>query len=229
MIIILNNKSNLEKEEFTNYISKLNQLNTNLNLVLCPSTIYLNNLNLNSIKIGSQDVSCYDDGAHTGEVSARQLKDLGVSYSIVGHSERRKDNHETNQDINRKIVKLLDNDIIPILCVGETIDERKNNLTNKKIEQEITEALESIEDKRIIVAYEPIWAIGTGKTPTPEEINEVIIHIRKLLPNNKVIYGGSINEKNVKDINNNTNLDGYLLGGISLNIERLNLLLKELQ
>ena len=229
MIIILNNKSNLEKEEFTNYISKLNQLNTNLNLVLCPSTIYLNNLNLNSIKIGSQDVSCYDDGAHTGEVSARQLKDLGVSYSIVGHSERRKDNHETNQDINRKIVKLLDNVIIPILCVGETIDERKNNLTNKKIEQEITEALESIEDKRIIVAYEPIWAIGTGKTPTPEEINEVIIHIRKLLPNNKVIYGGSINEKNVKDINNNTNLDGYLLGGISLNIERLNLLLKELQ
>ena len=222
MIVILNNKSNLLLDEFIKYQSKLSTITSKHTIVLCPSSIYLSKFYLKNILLGSQNVSSYFEGSYTGEVAASQLKNLGVSYCIVGHSERRKYQRESNQDINRKISMLLDNDIRPILCVGENSNEKEFNLTLIKVINELKECLKDIDDvSKIIIAYEPLWAIGTGETPTKEEIDNVLKKIKEYYPKNIVVYGGSLNSKNIEDINKSTYVDGYLLGGLSLKTEEL--------
>ena len=151
-----------------------------------------------------------------------QLSDLGVKYCLVGHSERRKYQKETNKDINKKIQMLLDNNIIPILCVGENKNEKENNLTIVKVLNETKECLSDIDDiSKVIIAYEPIWAIGTGITPKKEEIDCVLRVLKKNYPQNLLVYGGSLTEKNIEEINKSTYIDGYLLGGLSLKTEEL--------
>ncbi len=221
MLIVLNNKSNLNKYEFEKYVTELENINSDKQLVLCPSDIYLNSFDLNNIEKGSQNVSSYKNGAHTGEVSATQLKDLGVKYCIVGHSERRKNNHETNSDIKNKIKLLLENDITPILCIGEEKEEKDSKKTSSIIEKELSVLMDEELKEKVVIAYEPIWAIGTGISATSSDINEVVLQIRKMLPKNVIIYGGSVTENNIKEINANTQLDGYLLGNVSLDVKRL--------
>ena len=223
MLVILNNKCNFLKNEFDEYINRLNSINTSHNLVLCPSSIYLNNINLKKISLGSQDVSINELGQFTGDISSSQLESINVKYCIVGHSERRKNHNETNELINKKIIKLLAHNITPILCVGEEKDENRNI----KIKTEITEALKNVDNyERVIIAYEPIWSIGSGNIPNSSEVNEAVSLIKEILPNNKTIYGGSINSNNITDINKNCNIDGYLLGKASLDPEELNKFLK---
>ena len=222
MIIILNNKSNLFVDEFIKYQSKLSTIGSNHTIVLCPSLPYLSKFYLKNIELGSQNVSSYFEGAYTGEVAASQLKDLGVKYCIVGHSERRKYQKETNQEINRKIDMLLDNNIIPILCVGENDNERKAGMTTVKVINEIKECLRDIDDiSKVIIAYEPIWAIGTGNTPSREQIDSVLKEIKEDYPENLLVYGGSLSNDNIDEINQSTYIDGYLLGGLSLKTEEL--------
>ena len=222
MIVILNNKCNLFADEFIKYQSKLATIDSEHKIVLCPSLPYLSKFHLDNIELGSQNVSSYYEGSYTGEVAATQLKDLGVKYCIVGHSERRKFQKETSQDINRKIDMLLDNDIIPILCVGENSNEKQAGLTIVKIINELKECLRDIENiSNVIIAYEPIWAIGTGNTPTREEIDSVLKEIKEEYPENILVYGGSLSEKNIDEINKSTYIDGYLLGGLSLKTEEL--------
>ena len=217
MIVALNNKSNLDKNEFISYLDNLKKINTNSTLILCPT--YLNIPLVDGILLGSQNVSKTDDGAFTGEISAKQLKSYGVKYSIVGHSERREYQKETNEDIKEKIVRLIENDITPILCIGESKLERDNNTYKEVLIKELS-ILEDV-NKDIIIAYEPIWSIGTGVIPTNEEIIEVFKLIKSICPNDKVLYGGSANNDNIDTLKQIDLIDGYLLGGLSLKPDKL--------
>lgn len=231
MIIVLNNKSNLDKKEFNEYLDELSKINTNHQIVLCPSFINIDSIDINNIEVGAQNVSSFDEGAYTGEVAASQLKSYNVKYALVGHSERRAYEQETYADINHKIKELLENDIIPILCVGETKKEKDNNLLEEVLEKQITSALEGLSEEekgKVIIAYEPRWAIGSGTTPTIEEIEEVISIIKSLDTNCKVLYGGSANESNIDELRKINSLDGYLLGSLSLDVENLKKFLEKL-
>ena len=228
MILALNNKSNLNKNEFTNYLLQLNKIVTNHKLILCPTFLNIPRADLENKNylLGAQNVSSNSSGAFTGEISAEQLKEENVKYCIVGHSERRLLQKESLKEISSKIKNLQEQNIIPILCVGETKEEKEDNRTIDVIKREILSAIENqIDIEKIIIAYEPIWAIGTGVIPKNEEIKKVISEIKKILPSNKVLYGGSCNENNIKELNNITEIDGYLLGGISLKINNLQELL----
>ena len=230
MIIALNNKSNLVKDEFNTYLDELYKL-SNDNIILIPSTINVPLVDPNRIALGAQNVSRDGSGPHTGEISAKQLKSYGVKYCLVGHSERRIEQKESNYDCAEKIKMLLNEDIIPILCVGENIEDRKSNNYKEYIYNEIKKAtneLNSEEVEKLIVAYEPIYSIGTGIIPTNEEIEEVFKIIKEILPTNKLLYGGSVNEDNILILKNTKNLDGFLIGGLSLEVDKLNVFLGKL-
>ena len=223
MIIVLNNKSNLNKNEFIEYQEELSKLNSPYDVVLCPTYTNLGLFNLNNILLGSQNVSNNNEGAFTGEISAKNLKSYNVKYSLVGHSERRKNQKETEKDINEKIKRLLENNITPILCVGETKEERENGEIEKIIKTQVQSALAGVSPsdiEKIIIAYEPIWSIGTGNIPKIEDILLTNNYIREILPYNKIIYGGSVNEENIDNIKS-PEIDGYLLGGLSLKPKQL--------
>ena len=223
MKIVLNHKCNFTKEEFLTYQESLSKINSNHDIILCPSMLYLTEFHLSNISLSSQDVSPYPNGNKTGDISAAQLKSVGVSYSLVGHSERRCYHHETDEEIYEKIKQLLNYDIIPILCIGETEEEREEKKTFEKVEKDLSilKNLTEEEQKKVIIAYEPIWAIGSGKTPSVSEIDIVLEYIRKIAPHNTLLYGGSVNEENILELKKSTYIQGYLIGGLSLNILKL--------
>lgn len=230
MIIALNNKSNLDKEAFLSYQEKLGQLTHDCQLILCPTYLNINLFNLNNVSLGAQNVSTEDPGAFTGEVSAKDLKTSGVKYCIVGHSERRTYQRENLEEVHKKIVKLFENDITPILCIGESSDERQGGLVGVVLQKEIESAVEGLTEEqkaRLIIAYEPIWSIGTGIIPTNEEIEEVLRFIKGFLPNTTLLYGGSANEKNIDTLKQCSLIEGYLLGGLSLKPEELQIFIQK--
>lgn len=231
MIIALNNKSNLTKEEFLKYQEDIQKLNFKTsNVILIPSNIYLAVANIPNISLGSQNVSMYEMGPHTGEVSASQLRQLGVSYCLVGHSERRKEQHETNIEIRNKIKNLLNQGIIPILCIGETKEEK--NTAHTVIYQELQEALIGLTEeelKKVIIAYEPVWSIGTGLIPTSTEIESIVTKIKETYPNNLVLYGGSVTLENIEKLTQENAVDGYLLGGLSLQLDKVQILIDKIE
>ena len=232
MIVALNNKSNLTKQEFFKYQESLGQIKCNSTLILCTSLLNIGAFNITNCYLGSQNVSKYEAGAHTGEIAASQLKSYNVKYSIVGHSERRIEQKETTEEINQKIKRLFKEDITPILCIGETKEERTKNLANQVIKEEIYSATKDLteeEKAKLIIAYEPIWSIGTGILPTTREIQEVLAEIKKLLPTTKVLYGGSANEENIEELKKCSLIDGYLLGGLSLKPDLLKIFLEKLE
>lgn len=231
MIIVLNHKSNLEKEEYQNYITDFSTIKTKHKLVVCPSFINLGLPVSNEINLGSQNISTYNSGAHTGEISSAQLKSYNIKYTIIGHSERRKEQKENLLEINKKIKQAEKNNIIPILCIGETKKERANGEVEAIIKEEILSAIEDLTEKqkeKLIIAYEPIWSIGTGLIPSNKDIIKATKYIKKLLPKAKVLYGGSVNEENIDIIKKIQDIDGYLIGGLSLNIEKIKILLEKL-
>ena len=180
------------------------------------------------IALGAQNISEFESGAHTGEVSADMIADLGAKYCIIGHSERRADNGETDEKINVKLRALMDRGITPILCVGESLEQRRRGLTMEHIAYQVKAALHGFtgdEVRRIVIAYEPIWAIGTGLTATDEQAQEVCFAIREqlrmaygALVSRKVciLYGGSMNAKNCAGLLAQPDIDGGLIGGASL-------------
>ena len=237
-IIIGNWKLNLDHLEAIQLLQKINyslpkNIEDKIEIVLSPSFTSIRSLQtvISSdklkIKLSSQNVSQFASGAYTGEVSASQLKKLEIDYAIVGHSERRTLFNEVDSEINIKINKLIDSDIVPIFCFGESTEERKNGSYLTFIENQINEGLKGLrKDKlrKLIVAYEPIWAIGTGEVASLENIVEVLDYVKNIISkkpffNNdiiKFIYGGSVSPDNAKSILNSRIVDGALVGGASL-------------
>ncbi len=177
--------------------------------------------------IGAQNVSEHDNGAFTGEVSASMLGDVGLDFCIVGHSERRTLFNETDEQVNEKIKKLQQYDVMPLLCIGETEEQYEAGSTKEVLLKQITKALDGIDKtKDIIVAYEPVWAIGTGKTASIETIREtagfIRAELRKIFGHNDtpILYGGSVNPSNSDAILHNAEVDGALIGGASLDADK---------
>ena len=226
-LVVGNQKGYLNRDKAVEFIEKTKTGKCD-NVVICPSSVYIDLfLDKSKYLVGSQNVSENGNGAHTGEVSAEQLNSLGVSYSIVGHSERRSDQHETSDMFVNKIKNLLSFDITPIFCVGESLSEKENNVTKDVVGKQIMEVYDNIDTdnmEKIIIAYEPVWSIGTGKVPTNEDIIDVISYIKDLVQDkyNKrvaVLYGGSVNKGNVDTLNEIDLVDGYLIGGASVKPE----------
>lgn len=220
-LMIANLKMNLEKTDISNYIKKLNNHTNNKNIVICPTSIYIPYFLKQEYSVGLQNVFYEENGAYTGEISPTQAKSMGIEYVIIGHSERRKYFNETNYIINKKIKKSLDSNLKIILCVGETTKEKNFSKTKKLLKKQIVEALKGIKDlDNLIIAYEPVWAIGTNIIPTEQDIKNVIDYIKNILKDMKVLYGGSINESNVENLKQIDNVDGFLIGGSSTNIDK---------
>ena len=184
-----------------------------------------------NIKIGAQNMNAEEKGAYTGEVSGEMLKAIGVEYVIIGHSERRAYYNETDESVNKKLKKALALELKPIVCVGESLEQRENGTAKEIVTTQTKLALEGLSNEDVtktIIAYEPIWAIGTGKTATKEDANETIKWIREEIKNiygndvaeNSIIqYGGSVKSSNAKDLFEMSDIDGGLVGGASLDAE----------
>jgi len=232
MIVALNNKSNLDRDAFLAYQEELRKIEADSKLILCPTYLNVNLVDLTNIHHGAQNVSCTNNGAFTGEVSAKDLKSSNVEYCIIGHSERREYQRESLSEVHEKLMRLLENDITPILCIGETKEQRENGKVESILKEELETAIEGLteEDKnRLIIAYEPIWSIGTGIIPTIEEIEEVFKFIKTILPNSTILYGGSANEKNIDILKTSPLIEGYLLGGLSLKPVELQTFINKLE
>lgn len=221
-LIIANLKMNLTLDKILDYKKIINEKQEGL--IIAPPYIYLDIMKSQNYDIASQDGYYVDSGAYTGEVSFNQLKSMGVNYSIIGHSERRQKFNETNNIVKEKYLSSLRNGITPIVCVGETKEERLSNKTFDIIEEEIKVLMDS-KTESIIIAYEPIWAIGTGLTPTLEEIESVHKFIKDLITkynlNSKILYGGSVNLNNIKEFSKSDHIDGFLIGSASLDPNNL--------
>ena len=236
-VIAGNWKMNMLPNETIKMIDELAPLvkDTNNEVILCvPYTdlfYALLTAQETNIKIGAQNMHWEENGAYTGEVSGKMLKSIGVQYVIIGHSERRQYFAETDETVNKKIKAAFANDLKPIVCVGETLDQKNQGLTEEIITNQTKLALEGLTNDQVqntIVAYEPIWAIGTGKTATSEDANNSIKAIRNKIAEiygndvaeNVIIqYGGSVKSSNAKELFSTSDIDGALVGGASLKAE----------
>lgn len=213
-IIVGNFKMNLNKEEIIEYIEKIKRNKNHTKAIYCPSFLYIPYFRDENMKVGAQNISSFEKGAHTGEISAKQIKSMGVSHVIIGHSERR--NIETEEDIHLKIKESLKEGLKVILCIGEKEEEKAKR--KEILERQIKSAVKDLKGD-IIIAYEPIWAIGTGKVMEEKEIKEVALFIKKIRKEAKILYGGSVNEENIKNLSNIKEVDGFLVGGASIHPE----------
>ena len=233
-VIAGNWKMNMLPNEAIEYIQNFEPMvkNSKAEVILCvPYTdlfYCLLNAQGTNIKIGAQNMHFAETGAYTGEVSGKMLKAIGVEYVIIGHSERRQYYNETDETVNKKIKAAFEYELKPIVCVGETLEEREAGKTEEKITTQTRLALEGLSNEQVkntIIAYEPIWAIGTGKTATSEDANNSIKAIREEIKriygevvSNEVIiqYGGSVKSSNAKELFSTSDIDGGLVGGASL-------------
>ena len=229
MLIAGNWKLNCDIEEAkdlsTSILNNLRDKALSSEVALFPPNIYIDTVkkivNNSNIFIGAQDCSVHTSGAYTGDVSAKMLNDMECKYIIVGHSERRIGKFETNNDVALKAKNVMENKMCPIICVGEDAKDRDAGNALNFIEKQLNESIPK-NYKDFIIAYEPIWAIGSGKIPTIDSINEMFNMIRQWLLNNgidnniKILYGGSVNKENVKEIFSCRDLGGLLIGGVSL-------------
>ncbi len=204
----------------------------NVDVLLCPAYVSIDAVSRiisdTPVKLGAQNLHYENDGAYTGEISASILKSIGCEYVIIGHSERRKHLHEKNDIINKKIRKAIEFELKPILCVGEILEEREDEIYEGVIEDQLKEGLADMSNEQIrnlIIAYEPVWAIGTGLNATPAQASDMHKFIRKVISElfttdialeMLIIYGGSVNENNANEMLSAQGVDGALVGGASL-------------
>tara|TARA_Y100001970_G_scaffold76516_1_gene97162 strand:+ start:155 stop:883 length:729 start_codon:yes stop_codon:yes gene_type:complete len=228
-IVVANWKLNGSKSFASNYFGNIqcDKLTNETNcLIICPPAPYIHEINSKNIFKGAQDCSAHIEGAFTGEISARILKDIGCEFCIIGHSERRNLFNEQNDLILKKVNNCINCDIVPILCIGESQIQRKENLTKEILKDQLLKCLpKNINLENIIIAYEPVWSIGTGVTPKVEEISEIHMFIKNEIlgkKNVKVLYGGSVKANNYKKLINSTGVDGLLVGGASINLDEFN-------
>lgn len=233
-IIAGNWKMNNTISEGLELVSKIKHVadNTDVEAVVCVPFISLysvkNELKDSNVKLGAQNMHWENSGAFTGEISPLMLKEIGIDYVIIGHSERRQYFNESNETVNKKVLAALKHNIDPILCVGETLQERESNIEEKVVKEQLLIALKDVSEedmKKIVIAYEPIWAIGTGKTASSDDANKMAEFIRntvkeiyseEISEEVRIQYGGSVKPNNVTEIMNQYDIDGALVGGASL-------------
>ncbi len=231
-IIAGNWKMNNTASEAVELVKQLKPLvkDANCDVVVCVPAIDIPVVKKaiygSKIRLGAQNVHFAEKGAYTGEISANMLKEYGVQYVIIGHSERRQYFGETDETVNKRTLAALAAGLTPIVCIGESLEEREGGLTEKVLDRQIGLDFQGVEDfSKIVIAYEPIWAIGTGRTATDEQANETIGYIRKRMKRvyagkkvgrMRIQYGGSMNAKNCKGLMAQPEIDGGLIGGASL-------------
>lgn len=236
----MNNTAAQTKELLTELIPKVKDAQSEV-VVCVPYTdlhIASEMLKDTNISLGAQNVHWADQGAFTGEISAHMLAELGVKYVIIGHSERRQYFGETDQTVNQRVIQALRCGLTPIVCVGETEQQRENGQTDEVNRQQLTIGLQNISSEdaqKIVIAYEPVWAIGTGKTATEKDADETIGKIRDILSvmfsrdiaqKIRIQYGGSMNAKNAEGLMAMPQIDGGLIGGASLKAEDFSIIVK---
>ena len=231
---VANWKLNGNLQFIDQFISNISLPNANSKcVVICPTAIHLDYLskNKNGFYVGAQNVSEHEEGAYTGEISVRSLVETNVNFCIVGHSERRQIFKEKDQDISLKSQRLIANNVIPIICIGETLEQKEKGITNKVLEEQLMNSIPSSSTfENTIIAYEPVWAIGTGLTPTIDEIDETHRFIRshnEKFNKYKILYGGSVKASNAKEITHLANVDGALIGGASLKSEEFTKIIQD--
>lgn len=226
------NNSNKEALELVNQLKDLVKDVKDRDIMIAPTFTCLSDvydsLKDSNIKLGAQNLYFEEKGAFTGQISADMLLSVGCEYVIIGHSECRDIFGEKDELINKKVKRALDKNLIPVLCVGEHLEEREKGITSDIVSNQIKEAFNGLSEsdaEKVVIAYEPVWAIGTGKTATPQDADDVHKTIRETLKSiyNEdvangmiILYGGSVNEKNADDLLNMPNIDGALVGGASL-------------
>lgn len=233
-IIAGNWKMNETPKQAVSLINEIKPLvaDAECEVVVCPPFVCLpaakEALAGSNIKLGAQNMHWEEKGAYTGEVSAPMLKELGVDYVIIGHSERRQYFAETDQTVNNKVLSAFAHDLVPIVCVGETLEQREAGQTEALVRGQVKAALEGLvieAARRVVIAYEPIWAIGTGRNASPEDANDVIKIIRNTIAGMfgqdvaedvRIQYGGSVNAQNAPALLGMSDIDGALVGGASL-------------
>ncbi|MBT1452025.1 triose-phosphate isomerase [Glaciecola sp. XM2] len=227
-------KMNGDRALLNTFIEQLN-VPQSADVLLCLPYPYLGLASQNKFSIGAQDCSEHEKGAHTGDVSLQMLQDLSVEYVIIGHSERRQDHNESNAVVAKKMANALSSNIKPILCIGEPLEVRENGDVFAYVQAQLDAVLAQCGDaffeKLTTIAYEPIWAIGTGKTATPEQAQEVHGFIREYLTQKnakasqmRLLYGGSLNASNATALLAQKDIDGGLIGGASLKIDDFNVI-----
>lgn len=237
-VIVANWKMNLDMQESSIYLHKLSEKITahkSMEIILAPSTFTLQSLSLQinhrQFKLAAQNFYWRDHGAYTGEVAISQLRGI-VQYALVGHSERRNIFNETDKDVRAKVAAALRNNIRPILCIGETSDERNYNETDIVLNDQLLGGLANVSSEElteVIIAYEPVWAIGTGNIALPDDVEKAVKTIRdqikqlygeKASKEIQVLYGGSIQPSSAADYANISGVDGLLVGGASLSLDK---------
>src|SRR5690554_1332458 len=212
-----------------------------IDIVVCPPAVDLTAvygiIKDSNIALGAQNMFWEESGAYTGELSGAMLKEAGVSYVIIGHSERRQYFKESDENVNKKVKAAFTYELKPIICVGETLEEREAGKTFDKVKTQVEADLEGLSKEQVqelVIAYEPIWAIGTGKTATAEDANQVIAYIRELLKEDfgktadrlRIQYGGSVKPHNVEELMAQPEIDGALVGGASLDVDSFSSIVK---
>ena len=236
-IVAGNWKMNNDKSQTKSLLNKLNsyKIPDDVRIIVAPSYTQLDQsiqiLKGTKISVAAQNMNAASSGAFTGEVSAEMLKGIGVNSVIIGHSERRSLFHESDEILNKKVKSAIESNMETIFCFGEELDDRNSGLHFKIIKKQLSNTLFNLTEsdwKKIILAYEPVWAIGTGETASPSQAQEMHAHIRKLISNRydeklannvSILYGGSVKPNNVKEIFKGTDVDGGLIGGASLNAD----------
>lgn len=231
-LVIGNWKMNGSVQQMKSLIKDLSEVNlsSDVDVVVCPVSVYLSAAKVllpKNIMLGAQNVAAFSDGAYTGEVSSTMLADVGVAYCIIGHSERRDYFSESNENVAEKVLKCLASELVPVVCVGELLEQRQSEQTLAVIAEQVDAVLSTVSDEqldKLVFAYEPVWAIGTGLTASPEQAQEVHAFIRQKISDKSVdaaqrvqiLYGGSVKADNADLLFSQSDIDGGLIGGASL-------------
>lgn len=223
-IVIGNLKTKMDINDISKYLKVINEQVIDKEVVICPTSIYIPYFLKQRYSVGLQNTFVNDEGSYTGEITPKQAVSMGIKYTIIGHSERRIHLDETDELINRKVISAINSNMRVILCVGETLEEKQMLKTDMVLRRQLVNALNGLSIDmldNVTIAYEPVWAIGTNNVASNKEIERTANYIRMILHQNRgyenmrIIYGGSVNEQNIKELNQIKNISGFLVGGAS--------------
>lgn len=233
--VVINYKGNLTSKDALNYSSSIDEMDlSKIHMIICPQAPLFGYYSYRNYSLGSQDITQFSGKNLTGEITGQALKSVGCKYVLIGHSDIRKNYGDSENEIVNKINNVFDNGMIPIYIVGETKEERDRKKTYSVIERQLTRVLSRIEKKEMIIAYEPFWSIGNGIIPEISDINDAVQYIKELLVikfnvNLPVLYGGSVDDVNIRDLSDIDIVDGYIIGATSLNITKLTRVINQIK